>query len=110
MPLPDTLDYQIKSPSARCWISFYQVAGQQGPKTLTSLQVTAIVYSPELDDKTVLLRTTHSCIIEHEEIKLLSTWKLQNHWIAFSAGRFSACYWGIENSTLLLSYEHCELQ
>ena len=31
---------------------------------------TAVGFSPELDDKTLILKTPHTLVVEHEEIKL----------------------------------------
>lgn len=31
---------------------------------------TAVGFSPELDDKTLILKTPHTVVVEHEEIKL----------------------------------------
>lgn len=38
-------------------------------------------YSSELDNKTLLLKTSNSGVTEQEEIKLILTWKLHPYWL-----------------------------
>lgn len=38
-------------------------------------------YSSELDNKTLLLKTSNSGVTEQKEIKLILTWKLHPYWL-----------------------------
>lgn len=52
------------------------------PKTLQATS-NAVGYTPELDCKTLLLKTLCTLVIEQGKIKPVLTWKLQSHRLAF---------------------------
>ena len=71
----------------------------------------ALAYSPVVSSKTPLLKTPHTQVIEHEDIKLLLTWKLHTHWLTFIVLAGAAQDTRSEKSLLIIaSCELCELQ
>lgn len=71
----------------------------------------ALAYSPVVNSKTPLLKMSHTQVIEHEDIKLLPTWKLHTHWLTFIvlAGAVQATRTK-KSSLIIASCELCELQ
>lgn len=48
-------------------------------------------YPPELDGKTLLLKTLHTCVLGHGEINLVLTWKPHLYWSPLSTGLEGRC-------------------
>lgn len=73
--------------------------------------VGALAYSPVVNSKAPLLKTPHTQVIEHEDSKLLLTWKPHTHWLAFTvlAGAMQATRTE-KSSSITASCELCELQ
>lgn len=81
----------------------FQVVGHWGlaDKQILHCIIIALGCSSELDSKTLLLKTQHTCIIEHGEMKLILTdlavFSLLSSFL--SAGRFYVCfYWKKQTS------------
>lgn len=63
------------------------MVGQTGP--IDSPQISqgiahTISCPPQSDSKTLLLKTSHTYVINHGEIELKLNWKLQPYWSAFT--------------------------
>lgn len=91
LPLLDTVCYQIKSqenPNARNGLNFggggcqkHFIDSTQILQVITS----AIDHLPQTDSKVLLLKITHTSVLEQGEIKLVLSWKLHPYQLAFLA-------------------------
>lgn len=74
-----------KITSTRGWTPPCEVLSKESPCTPQTRQDIAIAlgYSPELDDKIVLLKTLHTLVTGHKETKHEPSWKLLPYWLGY---------------------------
>lgn len=55
---------------------------QDTPETIEDIAF-VLEYLPVLEGKDLMLKTAHTSIIRHEELKLVPIWKFPSHWLVF---------------------------
>lgn len=83
IPKLDIICYQIKPPVPRIGYTFWSLGSRNltDPPQHYRLLPMLLVILLQLDRKTLLLKTMHSCIIRPREIELLLNWKLHLYWL-----------------------------
>lgn len=73
---------QIKTPVPGMGKVIVSQRGPIDPQVLKAI-ATSLGYPSEHYGKTLLFKTPHTRVIEHEDIKVVLTWKLHPYWVAF---------------------------